>query len=155
MHKIRPMGLALVKFDERFLEPSWHWLNDPEARSLNRAPAFTREEQRVWFDSLENRKDYFIWGIELKGVPIGALGFKHVERESAECWCYIGEKSLWGRGIGSWIGRELIENARRMNLKKVSARISKHNKRVVRLCKVYGFVEVSSDETTLQMEKSL
>lgn len=156
MHKpFRPLGLAAVDYDERFLEASWHWLNEPNTRRLSQTPVFTREEQRDWFNSLTNRRDYCIWGIELKGIPIGALGLKHIENENAECWAYIGDKSLWGKGIGSWIVPEIFERAKERGLKQLSACVLEGNKRVIRLCKAYGFVETARDGVVILMKKDL
>ena len=37
--------LSFGRFDEIFLEKSWHWLRDPEIKWLTMTPDFTREEQ--------------------------------------------------------------------------------------------------------------
>lgn len=150
-----PMGLSAVKYDERFLEASWGWLNDPEARTLNQNPAFTREEQRAWFNSLPHKSDYCIWGIELHGIPIGAMGLKHIEKENAECWAYIGEKSLWGQRIGSWILNELFERARLKGLKRLYALIVEGNTRAIRLYQSHGFIKAGNGDNPLRMEKDL
>jgi RimJ/RimL family protein N-acetyltransferase len=150
-----PAGLAAVEYDERFLEASWGWLNDPEARTLSRTPVFTREEQRTWFNSLPHKPDYCIWGMELNGVPIGAMGLKHIEKENAECWAYIGEKSLWGQRIGIWILQELFERARLMGLKRLLARIAEENSRAIRLCMSFGFAETGREGDVVSIEKDL
>lgn len=70
------MNIKLVNYSKIFLELSWDWLSDPEIRVLTNTPIFTKNEQRKWFDSLKNRKDYIIWGIQVDNTPIGACGLK-------------------------------------------------------------------------------
>jgi hypothetical protein len=49
-----------VRYDERLLEHSWAWLQDPEIKRLTDTPDFTRTAQRSWFESLGGRTDYFL-----------------------------------------------------------------------------------------------
>jgi RimJ/RimL family protein N-acetyltransferase len=101
-----------VRYDERLLERSWAWLQDPEIKRLTDTPDFTRAAQRSWFESLAGRTDYFVWGIEVDGAPIGAFGIKHVTQDDAEYWGYLGERSHWGRGIGQWMLERACGEAR-------------------------------------------
>src|SRR5208283_2989 len=64
--------LTFTRFDERFLEKSWEWLNDPEIKRLTLTPDFTRESQARWFARLPTMKDYLIWGLLHERTPIGA-----------------------------------------------------------------------------------
>src|ERR1051325_3293583 len=92
--------LTFSAFDERFLEKSWHWLQDPEIKKLTMTPDFTREEQRRWFEQLPRMTDYRIWGGVCDGEPVGAVGLKQITAGDAEYWGYLGEKKFWGQGIG-------------------------------------------------------
>lgn len=150
-----PLAPAAVKFDERFLDASWGWLTDPEIRGLTSTPVFTREQQKVWFHSLPTKTDYCIWGIELQDVPIGAFGFKHIQKDSAEYWGYIGDRGLWGRGIGRWMLQEAIERAKLKGLQRLYLHVVERNLRAIRLYRRQGFVEAASDSGMLRMEKRL
>src|ERR1700722_14823624 len=97
---IKSSRLAFARFDEQFLEKSWEWLRDPDLKRLSMAPDFTREEQRQWFSGLAEKSDYLIWGLSCDGIPIGAAGLKHITKEAAEYWGYIGERHYWGIGLG-------------------------------------------------------
>ena len=52
-----------VAYDESFLNLSWEWLNDSEIKQMTLTPDMTREGQRKWFENLNSRNDYHIWGI--------------------------------------------------------------------------------------------
>lgn len=94
-------SIELVEYDKAFFELSKDWLSDPETNSLTATGVIPDDEQRLsWFESLPQRNDYLIWGVQYEGKPIGACGLKHITAHDAEYWGYIGEKSLWGKGLG-------------------------------------------------------
>ena len=96
--------LVLVDFDKTFFDLSKEWLSDSETNALTAAGEMPSDEQRLlWFDSLPQRSDYLIWGVQYEGKPIGACGLKYVTQNNAEYWGYIGEKALWGKGLGGGI----------------------------------------------------
>ena len=144
-----------VRYDERLLERSWHWLNDPEIKRLTDTPDFTSEEQRSWFESLAARTDYFIWGIEIDGTPIGAFGLKHVTPESAEYWGYVGDRSRWGRGVGQWMLARACDEARRLGLRRLHLRVLRDNARAISAYRRFGFRTDSESETHALMSVDL
>jgi RimJ/RimL family protein N-acetyltransferase len=131
--------LRAVEYDERFLEMSGRWLRDEEVRRLTMTPPFTHEQQRAWFAGLKGRDDYFVWGIELDGAPIGAFGIKNIEGRAGEYWGYIGEKSCWGRGVGSWLMEEARRRALALGLEQLYLRVWRENVRAIRLYTRFGF----------------
>jgi RimJ/RimL family protein N-acetyltransferase len=121
------------------LERSWVWLQDPEIKALTDTPDFTRDMQRSWFESLPRRSDYFVWGIEIDGTPIGAFGLKQVTAEDAEYWGYLGERSYWGRGIGQWMLHCARDEARRLGLARLRLRVLRENARAIAAYRRFGF----------------
>ncbi len=106
-----------------------------------------------WFDKAKNddsRRDFII---ETKdGEPIGLTGLLGIDRlhGTAECFCVIGEKSFWGKGIGTQIHSLLIQWAfDEMKLHKIWAVVYPNNAAVLKLVKKLGF-EI---EGTLREEK--
>jgi RimJ/RimL family protein N-acetyltransferase len=145
-------SLREVQYDERFLELSWIWLGDEEIRCLTMTPPFTKIQQRTWFDSLANRKDYLIWGIELDNLPIGAFGIKHIDNISGEYWGYIGEKKYWGQGIGHWMVKNAIAFAKDLGLQRLWLRVSLENTRAMKLYVKCGFMTVRNEDGVKWME---
>jgi len=133
------MNIELVNYSKIFLELSWDWLSDPEIRVLTNTPIFTKNEQRIWFDSLNNRKDYIIWGIQVDNTPIGACRLKKITDKDCEFWCYIGEKKFWGKGIGTKVLEILINLAKNKNLSSIWLVVLKNNIRAIHLYEKFGF----------------
>jgi len=152
---VSPLNLAFSPYDERFLEKSWAWLNDPEIKALTLTPDFTREGQKCWFRSLPERSDYRIWGISCDGIPVGAIGLKHITANDAEYWGYIGERRLWGLGLGKRMVQFALEQAIGLCLKEVYLKVHSTNTRAVRLYTRAGFQADGEAEDLLVMRKHL
>ncbi|PKL49120.1 MAG: hypothetical protein CVV42_07230 [Candidatus Riflebacteria bacterium HGW-Riflebacteria-2] len=149
--------VALVKFDRIFLDLSWHWLNDPEINQMTMSGIFSRKDQLHFFESLDKRTDYIIFGIRA-GVNAGACGLKNIRDGSAELFMYIGEKQLWRKGIGSR-ALELLENhGIQTGLQRIWLKVSRCNLIAINfyLARGYRIASISSeDERFHLMEKSL
>lgn len=149
--------LRLVEYDKTYLEHSWVWLNDPYIRSLIMAPTFSREDQQRFFENLRGRTDYLIWGVEFGGRPIGAAGLKNHRCERAEYWGYIGEKQLWGYGLGRKMMARVETKASAAGFSSLDLKVSAHNSRAVSLYLSTGYeidMDISSSET-LHMKKEI
>ena len=129
----------LVDYNLVFLEKSWQWLNDPDLKALTLTPDFTKQDQLNFYNSIAQRKDYWIKGIEEDAKPIGAMGLKHINTKEAEYWGYIGEKEYWGRGIGSFMLQEAVSKAKEMGLQKIYLQVIGHNSRAKKLYEKTGF----------------
>jgi RimJ/RimL family protein N-acetyltransferase len=145
--------LSFDRYDERFLEKSWEWLNDPEIKRLTMTPDFTREAQRRWFQNLATATDYLIWGVSMNGEPIGALGLKHITQTAAEYWGYIGDRKYWGAGLGSEMLRFCFEKAKERGLHELHLRVHRDHTRAIRLYSNAGFQVVNETDGVLRMRK--
>jgi RimJ/RimL family protein N-acetyltransferase len=147
--------LHFERFDERFLEKSWEWLNEPEIKRLTMTPDFTREEQLNWFARLQEMKDYRIWGVSLDEVPIGAAGLKKLTKEDGEYWGYIGERRYWGLGLGHQMMDFVLKEAKALKLKEVYLRVHRENSRARALYASIGFQVRREDNAVLEMHLSV
>lgn len=145
--------LAYRPFDQQFLELSWAWLNDPEIKRLTDTPDFSRDDQEAWWRSLENRADYFVWGVALAGRPIGVVGLKNVARISAELFCYLGEKDCWGLGYGRRMVGFGLRQAAQLGVRVVFLRVVKENLRAIAAYRRYGFLEIGKADAHLWMSR--
>ena len=148
-----PCELSFVPYDEDFLRRSFMWLQDNELRSLTNAPEITREKQQEWFASLPERLDYLIWGIRLGDEPVGACGLKKVTASDAEYWGYLGEKYLWGKGLGRQLVEFCLQRARQLGLRRVWLTVNAENRRAIALYAKMGFSVVRRDAANLEMER--
>lgn len=149
------MEIVFKEFNEVFLELSWKWLNDPEIKSLTNTSDFTKEQQRNWFTSLSNLKNYYIWGVEVDSVPIGACGLKNCTKVGCESWMYIGEKQYWEKGIGNQIKLLIEEKAREIDKASIWTKINKGNTRSISLNKKHGYSIESETNSFVVMRKYL
>lgn len=147
--------LKFVEYDESFLGLSWLWLKDPEISALTMTPEFTKNEQLIFFRSLEKRKDYFIRGVIYQNKKIGAVGIKNINQDKGEYWGYIGEKKYWGQGLGKEIMEKIFSEARLLGLKKLYLQVSSNNQRAINLYKREGFEVSSVDDQLIKMERCL
>ena len=148
-------SLELVDYDRGFLDKSWDWLNDKELKYLTMTPNFDKSEQVDFFNSLDTRENYFIYGITFMGVAIGACGLKNFINEKAELWLYIGDKSYWGKGLGKIIMNRLEEKALDKNLLKLYLKVIKENLVAINLYKNIGYTEIDNVNGYITMEKKL
>lgn len=149
------MGIKFVYFDKEFVNLSWKWLNDEDIRRLTNTPIFTREEQNIWFDKLNDKNDYFIWGVEISGIKIGACGLKNIINSACEYWGYIGEKTYWGHGLGHEMMTLAEEEARVLGMSGIWLKVIKDNNRAISLYKKQGYNFESETDTLFVMRKKL
>lgn len=148
----------LVDFDYIYFCKSKEWLSDPEVMKLADAHDVTDEQRIIWFKSLSRRDDYYIKGVSLSGVPVGAVGIKHIDKDKAmgEYWGYIGEKQYWGKGIGKEMMRKILELAHSsLKLKKIYLKVLNHNIRAISLYEKIGFKKIGTNEKYILMEIEL
>lgn len=136
-------NVEFVRYDERFLRASWTWLRDKEIKNMTMSPDLDKDSQRSWYEKLNQRLDYFIWGITVDGFPIGAVGIKKInlERSEGEYFGYIGEKSYWGQGIGTLMLQYIIRIAAEKQLDTLILYVTSSNKRAIRLYEKNGFIK--------------
>lgn len=80
--------IQLEKYDVKYLKESWRWLNDPQIKSLTDTADFTEEQQKKWFESIDETPTYKIWGVSFNGIPIGVFGIKNINylERGAQFW---------------------------------------------------------------------
>lgn len=143
--------LKICDFSIAYLNYSDKWLNDEEIKFLTASVSFTKEEQRQWFESLKEKTDYFIFGLEYEGIPIGACGLKKITDIDCEFWGYIGEKEYWGKGLGKEMLTLMLNKAKTLKLKWVNLIVLTENRRALKLYEKYGFKIISEKNDIIIM----
>jgi len=149
------MPVQLVKYTTTFLEYSWKWLSDPEIKRLTNTPSFSKESQIEWYNSIQSKTDYLIWGLEYQNNPIGVCGLKKITLEDCEYWGYIGEKEYWGKGIGKTMMNILEEKAKKLNLHSIWLQVLKENARAIALYEKSGYKIENEEGKLIFMRKVL
>lgn len=110
--------IKFSQFNEHFRDLSYQWLQDNELCSLINCKSPTKESQKEWYNSLESKIDYKIFGVTYNNVPIGVCGLKHMTSNDAEYFGFIGNKQYWGKGIGKELITFIENQARSFGIKK-------------------------------------
>lgn len=147
--------IKFVEYNEIFLEKSWEWLNDKEIKFLTCTPDFTKEQQKKWFLSLKDKKDYFIKGVLYNDTPIGVVGLKNITNTDGEYWGYIGEKEYWNKGIGKDLINYISHYSCILNLKEIYLKVIKDNIRAIKLYQKMNFKEFLEENNLIYMNLHL
>jgi RimJ/RimL family protein N-acetyltransferase len=105
---LRPLTSADV--DGPYLD----WFNDPEVCRLNSHHVFpyTRAEALAWVDGLAGRRDTLVLAITMREDDrhVGNVSLQGIDAVSrtAELAIVLGDRSVWGQGIGLEAARLLV-----------------------------------------------
>ena len=130
------------------------WYNDPAVRkTLVVDEVFQLAKTKNWFRTLaENntRMDFMVESLD--GTAFGITGLIDIDQKNrtAQCYCVIGEKEYWGKGLGTEIHSVLFQWAFEiLDIEKIWAHIRTNNPAIFRVVEKLGFVK----EGTLRKDK--
>jgi RimJ/RimL family protein N-acetyltransferase len=146
--------IVLRPLEKADLENRVRWYNDPRVReTLVMDETFELRKTIAWFERVaddDRRAEFVIQSPD--GRPVGVTGLIDIDRQHgvAECYCVIGEKDFWGKGLGTEIHSILIQWAfEKLGLYKIRADIRANNPAIFRVVEKLGF----KIEGTLRKEK--
>jgi RimJ/RimL family protein N-acetyltransferase len=153
---IEGKDIILRPMERSDIELKVKWFNDAAVnRTLVLDETLELEKSFKWFDAAvrnDQRRDFII---ETKsGEPIGITGLLEINQKhgTAECFCVIGEKKAWGKGIGTIAHSLLIQWAfEKLGLHKIWAVIYTENIAIIKIIEKLGF----KIEGTLRQEKTV
>lgn len=130
------------------------WYNDPAVReTLVVDEVFDLEKTCAWYKTLADNAARADFRVEsLDGVPFAITGLIDIDRKNktAQCYCVIGEKSFWGKGLGTEIHSVLFQwGFETLALEKIWASIRTNNPAIFRVVEKLGF----QIEGTLRKDK--
>ena len=136
------------------MENKVRWFNDPQVnKTLLLEDKLDLQRTLKWFDEHagdDSRQEFIVEN--RKGEPIGITGLLHINRRhgTAECYCVIGDKAYWGKGIGTEVHKLLVDwGFKNLGLNKIWADIRAENIAIVKVIEKLGF----KVEGTLRQER--
>ena len=127
------------------------WSRDVEFCLANGwQPSIEEEELYQWWANCVNGKteNFLRVGIEQEGLLIGYVDLADIRYGTAELGIAIGEKSFWGKGIGTAAATKLLSYAKEtLGITKVFAETHKTNIRSRKMLQKLGFQEISRHGT--------
>lgn len=122
--------------------------NDPVVATLLGGVSLGYSEQdiREWVEFHRKRSDEVIWVVAAAEDDrcLGHAGFYQIDYRArvAEFAIMLGEKSIWGQGVGSQVARFCVEQGFSMlNLNRIHLTVLASNDRARKLYQALGFVE--------------
>jgi len=88
------------------------WRNSPEVSQYMYSENYiSEEEQRQWFNKIDNEVRSIYWIIEYEGKKLGLVSLKGIDYTLSSCyWAfYLGNLSVRGAGIGAKVEYNVIE----------------------------------------------
>ena len=128
--------------------PFYNWLNDLESIKYSLSlfqKINSHKEIDLWFETLLQDEKNLNLGIFLKenNQLVGYAGICNIseQNQSGEYFIFIGDKSVWGKGIGSQVSKQLIEIAfQDKKLNRLMLTVSEPNIGGVKAYKKAGFI---------------
>jgi len=100
----------------------------------------TINDEIAWFKKVNKKKNRLNLAICLEEKYIGNIYFTDIKKSSAEFHIFIGENSLWGKGIGSKSMILSLDFLRiNLDIKKIYLKVKKENTSAIKLYKKCGF----------------
>ena len=138
--------LRLCPLTESDMTLKVRWYNDPAVRkTLVVDEIFELDKTIQWFHTLadnDTRADFRADAAD--GTPIGITGLIDIDRKNktAQCYCVIGDRHFWGRGLAPEIHAVLSQWAfATLDLDKIWAHIRTNNPAIYRVVEKLGFVK--------------
>lgn len=134
-----------ITVDDYFMVYQWSkddMFCDANGWEKNRNP---EELQRWWLQCVNSTADDFIrMGIEYNGTLIGYADLACIKDHTAELGIAIGERTLWGKGIGMNSARFMMDYAvKKLGITHFYAETHEANVRSRRMLENIGFKEIS------------
>jgi ribosomal-protein-alanine N-acetyltransferase len=122
------------------------WFEDFEiTRNLKRQHPPTLEEEKEWIEQMGRDPNAVIWMVEFEGRPVGNTGIRNIDWKngSGRTGTIIGDKSVWGRGLGRELMQLRCEYAfMQLPLRKLKSAYLEGNEASARAQKAAGYREV-------------
>lgn len=135
--------IFLRDFSKEHIDKTFAWVCDEELQKfflIKKKP--TAKSHSEYFKKVLNDKSQRWFAIYSGNNHVGNCGIKNIsfENKIAELWIYIGEKKLWGKGIGFSASKLLISFAfNEYKLLALYLHVADFNGNAIKMYKRLGF----------------
>ena len=159
MIKTSDNKIILRDLEEHDHELYYSWINDTETNNLRGlynpiSKIKASEKLTKLFIESENSLSLVI---EFNGTSVGLIGYRQYCPRSrrAEMWIYIGEKTAWGKGIGTFIASEITYRAKELGLEYLYGEPEVENFRSINLLFKDGYKITNYENGVYIVKKTL
>lgn len=128
------------------------WRNDPAVNRYLSDRLKTGEEAKAWFDKTKADPKVWLKAVTADGELVGYAAVEGIDEKNRKCELamVIGKAERWGKGIGAYVLRTMLEYAfETLHMHRVWAAVVDGNERSERLLKTAGFVKEGVMRDTL------
>lgn len=140
-------GFRLRKPEPHDVDSLYGFRNDPEVSSLLRgfSTGYSKANLVRWVESHGSATDEVLFVVaDADDKAIGHVALYQIDHRvrSAEFGIAIGDRSMWGQGLGRALTRFVIEYGfDELNLRRISLDVLATNERAIKLYHSLGFVD--------------
>ena len=140
--RVRLRALDVADVDGPYLT----WFNDPDVSRFNSHHVFpyTRDAALAWVRALPERRDALVLAIELDGVHVGNVSLQGIDPVSrtADLAIVLGDRSVWGRGLGVEAAELLVAHGfRALNLHRITCGVVRTSDGAMRWAQRLGMIQ--------------
>lgn len=116
------------------------WMNDPTVTEfLAKRSKQTLCSTWQYWRKCQRAGDIQLFAILADGRHVGNAGFYDITTTQAELRIVIGDRAVWGKGIGGTVMQQMLEYARTQHWQQVILHVNPKNERAVKLYTKLGF----------------
>jgi len=138
--------VSLREAEERDLELLFAWNSHPQVTRFfpSRPPVLTWEMHYAWWQTRRHRMDWVVLYDDGRTRPraVGVVHIRDLNTPGPEIGLYIGDVTIWGRGIGKRALELAMEWAWGHGVRRLQAVIHPRNRRSHPLFLSLGFVRI-------------
>lgn len=131
------------------------WRNDPQVFKYTGNTydhAITLQEELTWIKKVIQVEDEYRCAILVDNQYVGNIYLTHIHNGKAEYHIFLGEKTIWGRGVAKRASLLILKYAFDvLKLYQVNLGVRLKNERAIELYKKLGFQETSRNEEWMYM----
>ena len=120
------------------------WVNDADVLAyFGSYLPYNMVKEEAWFENMSKDEQSINFAIEYEGRHVGACGFSNIDyrNQSAEVGLFIGDKTLWDKGLGQDTLRTMLDYGfDHLNFHRIYLRVFAENTRAVHAYEKVGFV---------------
>ncbi|KAF5414901.1 MAG: hypothetical protein C5S49_06485 [Candidatus Methanogaster sp.] len=138
----RNVEIILKRIASDKLEKIMKWRISPEVSIyMYTNPKLTIEDQKIWFQRINNDSTVSYWIIIVDGIDVGVINLYDIDQRNKRCfWAYyIGDTSARGKGIARHLECNIYDYVfLEMGLNKLCCEVLESNDTVVGIHKKFG-----------------
>lgn len=152
------MQIELKPLKEEHAQISYKWRNDEDVWKYTGSKPnkkITLQDELNWIREVLKRENEKRYAIIVNNQYVGNIQLTDITGETAQFHIFIGDKNFWGKNIGTVATKLMLENAKKIKLKKIYLEVNKKNLSAIKVYEKNGFIQIKENDSKIYMELEL